>query len=84
MKNYNAISLIDFSFIRESAGHYYVQFTSRNTLNSWHALVTDMTLIDATRNAEHPRRDDLVRLRNYCKRFGNKYDRHGNLKHRAL
>lgn len=78
MKNYNAISLIDFSFIKEGYGCYHVQFTSRNTLHSWNALVTDMTLIDATKNAEKPKRADLVALRNYCKQHGNRYDRHGN------
>ena len=83
-KNYNAISLIDFSFVKDSCGHYFVQFTSRNTLKSWITLVTDMTLIDSTRNSENPRREDLVTLRNHCKRFGNCYDRRGNIIHRAV
>lgn len=82
-KDYNAISLTDFSFVKDSCGHFFVRFTSRNTRKSWVALVTDMTMIDSTRNSEDPRRADLVRLRRHCKMFGNCYDRRGNIIHRA-
>lgn len=81
-KNYNAISITDFTFVNDSYGHCFAEFTSRNTRKSWVALVTDMTMIDSTRNSGDPRRDDLVRLKRHCKMFGNCRDRRGNIVHR--
>lgn len=66
------ISLSDFDFYYLSAGHYYVTYTSPVTGHMWRALVTYMPMIDATKDAEEPRRKDLETLKRYCKNHGGK------------
>ena len=69
----------DFAFQLKGAGHYKVTYTSPNTGCYWVALITDMTLIDSTKNAETPLRKDLNRLKCVCKRLGKKYNRNGKV-----
>lgn len=62
------IQLSDFNFLPSGYGHYKVTYTSPVTWKEWSATVCDMTLIDATRNADEPKRKDLERLKRMCKR----------------
>lgn len=64
------ISIHDFGFKFLSAGHYKVRYTSPVTGRSWAAHVFHMPLIDATLNAEEPKRKDLESLKWYCKNLG--------------
>lgn len=66
------ISIYDFSREFIYPGHYRVTFTSPATGKMWRALVTDMPLIDATFNADEPKRKDLESLKSYCKFYGTK------------
>lgn len=62
------ISIFDFHFERAGYGHYYVTYTSPTTYKQWSAITDNMSLIDATKNAEEPKRKDLEELKMYCKR----------------
>ena len=53
------ISITDFSFLPSGYGHYKVTYTSPATRKSWTATTNDMPLIDATKNADDPKRKDL-------------------------
>ena len=57
------ISLIDFEFRIEGYGHYKVTYTSPVTGKKWSCITDDMPLIDATKNAEFPKRKDLELLK---------------------
>ena len=61
------LTLQDFTFDYASPGHYYVTYTSPLTGKKWKRLVTDMTLIDATKNTNKPKRKDLITLKRYVK-----------------
>ena len=56
-----------FTFYFEAYGHYSVYYTSPVTYKSWKKLVTDMTIIDATKNCEYPKLKDLDTLKRICK-----------------
>lgn len=56
-----------FFFKFESSGHYRVIYTSVKTGRTWSKLITDMTLIDATKNAERPKRKDIEHLKRCVK-----------------
>ena len=71
MRTKTELSDFDFRFV--SAGHYYVYYTSPNTPTLWKALVTDMELIDTTKNAEYPKRCDLDHLKRVVKTTGSKW-----------
>jgi len=62
------ISLADFHFIFTGHGHYLVTYTSPVTGYYWRYTTTNMPLIDATKNAEHPKIKDLNHLKVECKR----------------
>lgn len=62
------IQLSDFNFRPSGYGHYRVTYTSPANGKQWSTTVSDMTLIDATRNADEPKRKDLERLKRMCKR----------------
>lgn len=62
------VSIWDFRFEFAGYGHYRVTYTSPTTYKQWTALVNEMSLIDATRNAESPKRKDLEKLKMWCKR----------------
>ena len=60
-------SIYDFSFIPSGYGHYKVTYTSPVTGKQWTATTNDMPLIDATKNADEPKRRDLETLKRVCK-----------------
>lgn len=64
----NTISITDFTFNYSGYGHYRVIYTSPVTFKSWSALCDCMPLIDATKNAEEPKKKDLEALKRFCKR----------------
>lgn len=68
MRNYEKISIRDFSFRRAGDGHYYVTYYSPNTGNSWSKIISDMTIIDATKNEDFPKKKDLEYLKKLIKR----------------
>lgn len=57
----------DFVFRVSGHGRYLVTYTSPNTGNKWSAIIDDMTIIDATKYEEYPRRQDLEMLKWICK-----------------
>jgi hypothetical protein len=61
------ISIYDFSFRLIGHGAYRVCFESPVTSKCWYATVTDMTLIDATKNSDNPKVKDLIALKRACK-----------------
>jgi len=63
----NKISISDFTFNRQGYGHYKVTYTSPVTGRSWTATTNDMPLIDATKNADEPKKADLNLLKRVCK-----------------
>lgn len=63
-----SIRLCHFTFVFVGSGQYRVTYTSPNTGKSWAATITDMTLIDKTKNSECPKRTDLERLKKAIKK----------------
>lgn len=63
------ISKTDFSFLPAGFGHYKVTYTSPNTFKKWTTVTHDMSLIDATKNAEEPKQKDLEQLKRVCKNY---------------
>ena len=61
------IQKTDFSFKCLGYGVYRVTYTSPVTGKRWTADTADMTLIDATKNADEPRNCDLEWLKYVCK-----------------
>ena len=61
------ISVYDFSFKLIGYGVYRVCFESPVTSKKWYATITDMTLIDATKNSDNPKVKDLIALKRACK-----------------
>lgn len=66
-KNIMATKTTIYDFDFEFAGHYKVTYTSPVTGKSWTAKTNDMPLIDATKNADEPKRCDLETLKRVCK-----------------
>lgn len=60
----------DFTFRFAGYGHYHVTYTSPVTGKKWSCTVDEMPLIDSTKNEEFPKRKDLERLKQVCKREG--------------
>ncbi len=58
----------DFMFMPSGYGHYKVTYTSPVTGKKWQTITNDMPLIDATKNADDPKRADLEQLKRICKR----------------
>jgi hypothetical protein len=56
----------DFRFTQTGYGRYDVHFTS-NKGRVYGCSVTDMTIIDATKNSDNPKRKDLEALKRKCK-----------------
>lgn len=59
------LSIDDFIFSFSGFGHYSVTYTSPVTFKIWTKTINNMPLIDATKNAECPKKcdlDDLKRL----------------------
>lgn len=61
------ININDFNFRLAGYGRYRVIYTSPATGKEWSTTVTDMTIIDATKNADEPKRKDLEALKRLCK-----------------
>ena len=61
------IDISDFQFQFSGYGHYKVTYTSPLTFKSWEKVTSNMPLIDATKNAENPKRCDLEDLKRLCK-----------------
>lgn len=59
---YQRLSINDFRFKLTGYGRYEVTYTSPKIGKQWKASITDMRLIDDTKNAEEPRQFDLRRL----------------------
>lgn len=57
----------DFYFQFKGTGHYKVTYTSPLTGKQWSKLVTDMPLIDLTKNSESPKKKDLEELKRIVK-----------------
>lgn len=62
------VLISDFKFIPEGHRIYRVIYTSPVTGGRWTAFVTDMALINATKNSENPKRKDLENLKRICKK----------------
>ena len=65
-------TISDFRFEFAGYGHYKVTYTSPVTGKSWTAKTNDMPLIDATKNADEPKRRDLETLKRVCKNVGSR------------
>lgn len=59
---YRRLSINDFQFKPTGYGRYEVTYTSSKIGKQWKTTITDMSLIDDTKNAEEPRQFDLRRL----------------------
>lgn len=59
--------LKDFKFEFVGYGHYKVTYISPVTGRRHSKTVSDMELIDATKNAEFPKRKDLNKLKQFIK-----------------
>lgn len=57
----------DFQFIFSGPGHYKVIYTSPLTKKQWSKTITHMCIIDATKNADAPKRRDLNELKRLIK-----------------
>lgn len=60
-------TISDFRFSFAGYGHYKVTYTSPLSGKRWSRTLDDMPLIDATKNADEPKRKDLIRLKEKCK-----------------
>ena len=63
----NKISISDFHFKFASYGHYTVTYTSPVTGKQWTRTITDMTIIDTTKNEDEPKTKDLNHLKKIVK-----------------
>lgn len=61
------ISISDFEFRTAGYGHYRVTYTSHTTGKQWSTVIDDMTIIDATKNSDNPKKKDLESLKWLCK-----------------
>lgn len=66
-----------FSFRFAAFGQYIVTYTTPTRGDYWRALITDMSLIDDTKNTEEPTGAALRRLRDAVKLKGTHYRRNG-------
>lgn len=64
----NKTQLSDFSFCFAGSGHYLVTYTSPVTGKEWKKTITDMQLIDETKNADnYPSQKKLNHLKKIVK-----------------
>lgn len=61
----------DFDFSIVSYGRYKVTYTSPTTGKKWSCQVTDMEVIDGTKNEDRPKQKDLEILKRWCKQGNN-------------
>lgn len=62
-----SIKITDFIFQNIGYGHYMVTYTSPVTRKSWTAIISDMPLIDATKNEDCPKISKLQQLKRKIK-----------------
>jgi hypothetical protein len=63
----NQIHISDFTFEFAGYGHYKVTYTSPVTLKSYSTTINNMSIIDATKNEDEPKKTDLLELKRICK-----------------
>lgn len=61
------INKSDFTFKFVGYGHFNVTYQSPVTGKTWSRIINDMSLIDATKNEEFPKRKDLEALKRALK-----------------
>lgn len=61
------ISISDFDFTFWGWGYYRVAYTSPITRKIWSIVTNDMPVIDATKNADEPKKKDLETLKRLVK-----------------
>jgi hypothetical protein len=61
-------TLSNFTFYPSGHGRYFVTFTSFKTQRKWAKTITDMEVIDATKNTDEPKQKDLNQLKKMIKR----------------
>lgn len=71
-----ANDLSQFTFKFAGAGHYRVTYTTGRG-DFYVALVTDMCIIDDTKNAEYAKLSDIKHLRDIVKRKGMHFSKWG-------
>lgn len=69
--------LHNFTFDYLSAGHYKVTYTTDKRGDYWIAIITDMTLIDSTKNADVAKIKDIAWLRKKVINNGWHYNKYG-------
>ena len=52
----------DFNFKMQGYGAYLVEYTSPKTGKTWSKRITDMQVIDATKNSDEPKIKDIKEL----------------------
>lgn len=52
----------DFNFQMQGYGAYKVEYTSPKTGKVWSKIITDMQVIDATKNTDDPKIKDIKEL----------------------
>ena len=67
IKDEKYMDIRDFTFEFKGAGHYKVTYTSPKTGKQWSKTITDMTIIDDTKNCENPKKKDLNHLKRMVK-----------------
>lgn len=61
------LNITDFTFAFAGYGHYKVTYTSPATGKQWSKTTNNMPLIDATKNADNPKKTDMQDLKRICK-----------------
>jgi len=61
------MTILDFTFQFTGYGHYKVIYTSPKTGKEYCNTTNNMSLIDATKNSDNPKKSDLKRLKSICK-----------------
>ena len=67
-----ANDLSQFRFNFSGYGHYRVVYTTPSKRYMYIVTINDMTVIDATKNAEYAKLDDILNLRRMCVNYGTK------------
>lgn len=73
-------TIYDFDFEIAGHGYYKVTYTSPAAGKRWTTTTNNMPLIDATKNAEEPKRKDLEELKGFVK-MGKFVDEVGAIRH---
>lgn len=71
------LDLSGFSFEFVGYGHYKVTYQTPIRGDWWTAVISDMKLIDSTKNSDSPKVKDIKSLREIVKRIGAHYSSNG-------